>query len=498
MRRRVRAVFLLVVVSSVVLADAACVRKVRTVNDNFYVINRKTSATKRPTALDPFLAVTPPPLDSVSEALKIQASSGPRPKSLLSNAEILEEENSTISSLLRKAQADPMDASVHFQLGRAYHDFRLYDEALRHYQNALRLEPKNPVYYEQTGRLWRDWRSPQLGVDLVKKALELNPDFVEAWNTLGTIYEREGNSEQAQNAYLRALSLNSNLDYVHNNLCFSYLQSGKNEQAIRHGERATHLNPTMRVANNNLGLAYGMLGELDRSLEEFKHSGDEATARNNLGLMLLQRGQITESMEQFKLAARMRPYYKDAAANYRRARDLNFQRAREARARLRSFDRETQMETTPGTLGLVATENAGLRLLDGTLELLSSQPPAAHPNNLAVEVDIETLGSCTPNEKEFGELLGTGRFRLRRLLLAPGRRKDTVVLYTQGYVKEALELAHRIPGNQAVLRTSGLGAGIRILLGLDFARVAKRQSEARHYARMTLDRSKLEIAVNAR
>ena len=315
-----------------------------------------------------------------------------------------------ISSLLRKVQTDPADASVHFQLGRAYHDFRLYDEALRHYQDALRLEPENPVYYEQTGRLWRDWQSLQLGVDLVKKALELNPDFVEAWNTLGTIYDRQGNSEQAQDAYLRALSLNSNLDYVHNNLCFSYLQSGKVEHAIRHGERATHLNPTMLAAHNNLGLAYGMLGELDRSLEEFKHSGDEAAARNNLGLMLLQRGQITESMEQFKLAARMRPYYKDAAANYRRARDLNSQRAREARARLRCFDRETQMETAPGTLGLVAIENAGLRLLDGSLELLASQPPADHPSSSV----FETLVSYTFDEKEFGELLGTGPFRLCR------------------------------------------------------------------------------------
>ncbi len=385
MRRQVRAVFLLTVLSSVVLANAACVRKGRTVNDNFYVINRKTSATKPPAAPDPIPAVTTPRLsDSASEALKIQASSGPRPKSLLSNVEILEEENATISSLLQKVQTDPENASVHFQLGRAYHDFRLYDEALRHYQSALRLEPGNPVYYEQTGRLWRDWRSNDLGVDLVKKALELDPDFVEAWNTLGTIYDRQGNSEQAQDAYVHALSVNSNLDYVHSNLCFSYLQSGKVEQAIRHGERATQLNPTMLVAHNNLGLAYGMLGDLDRSLEEFKQSGDEAAARNNLGLMLLNRGQITESMEQFRLATRMRPHYKDAAANYRRARDLNFQRAREARARLRSFDGEGRMENTPGTLGLVAIENAGLRLLEGTLDLLSSQPAAGHPSRQIV------------------------------------------------------------------------------------------------------------------
>ena len=365
----------------VVLADVGCVRNVRTANDNFYVINRKTASTKLPpTDPNPVLAHANPELsDPATEALKTQANGGLRAKSLLSNVAILEEENSRISSLLKKAQSDPSNASVQYELGRAYHDFRLYDEALRYYQNALQLEQK-PVYYEQMGRLWRDWGSLQQGADSVKKALELDPNFVEAWNTLGTIFDRQGSFGQAQEAYLHALALDSDLDYVHNNLCFSYLQSGKIEQAIPHGESATHLNPTMRIAHTNLAIAYGMLGDLDRSLEEFKLSGDEAVARNNLGLILLKHGQITESMEQFRLAARMRPYYEEAAANYRRARDLNFQRVREARARLRSFDHETAMEATASAFGFVGIENVGLALLGGTWELLSLQALPDHPS----------------------------------------------------------------------------------------------------------------------
>ena len=70
-----------------------------------------------------------------------------------------------------------------------------------------------------------------------------------------------------------------------------------------------------------------------------------------------------------------------------------------------------------------------------------------------VEVDIATLGSHTSDAKEFGELLGAGRFRLRRFLGMSGRRKHTLVFYKQGYVNQALEVAHRIFGNQAVLRT---------------------------------------------
>ena len=365
---------ILVALCSIALADGACVRTVRTTNDSFYIINRKTSSSKRSATPDPTAQLS----NSAGAALT-QGSSGPHPKSSLSNVGILEDENPTISSLLGKVQTDPANASVHFRLGRAYHDLRLYDEALRHYQSALRLEQK-PAYYEQIGRLWRDSGSLQQAADLVKKALELDPGLVEAWNTLGTILDCQGSRDRAQETYLHALSLNSDLDYVHNNLCFSYLQSGKFEQAVRHGERAILLNPAMVVAHNNLGLAYGMLGNLDRSLEEFKHSGDEATARNNLGLILLRRGQIIESMEQFKLAARMRPYYEEAAANYRQARDLNSQRAREARARLRSFDLETAMEAAPGAFGLVAIENVGLRLQDGTWELLSLQALVFDPS----------------------------------------------------------------------------------------------------------------------
>ena len=192
-----RAALLVPLLFLVVVADTACVRNVRTSNDNFYVINRKAGVAKVSTPSAPALPLVTPQLsDPTTESSLIHASRGPRPKSLLSNAEILEEGNPAISFLLRKVQAEPANAEASFELGRAYHEFRLYDEALRHYQNALRLEPRNPVYLEQTGRLWRDWGSLRVAVDLVNSALNLDPGFVEAWNTLGSIFDRKGDSER--------------------------------------------------------------------------------------------------------------------------------------------------------------------------------------------------------------------------------------------------------------------------------------------------------------
>ncbi|MCI0422976.1 MAG: tetratricopeptide repeat protein [Acidobacteria bacterium] len=468
--RRIRPLALkvmpLAMACGLVLMTGACVHKIRAVNDNFYVINRSGKPPKLSFTHDLRLAPkSPRPLDSI-ETSESQASSRPRPKSLLSNAEILEDENSEMAALLRKVKSDPANAGVHSQLGRAYHEFRIYDEALWHYQKAIQLEPENPGHYEQAGRLWRDWQSPQQGVSLVQKALELEPDFVEAWNTLGTLFDRLGNRRQAQEAYLQALSHDPGLDYVHNNLCFSYLQDGRFEQAVQHGERATQLNPSMLVAHNNLGLAYGMRGDLVRSLEEFSQTGDEAAARNNLGLMLLNWGQFAESMEQFRLAARLRPHYRVAASNYRSARDLKFQQERASKDRMRAFDHETGLAVLPGSLGLVALKEAGLNLLSGPLELLSALPVLAPslvpPASPIVEVEVESLGGPSQDGRILGGLLGNECL----FLTTRTERTRTVVYYRPGYLKAALELAHSIPGNQTVLETSPSeqNAGIRVLL----------------------------------
>ena len=59
-----------------------------------------------------------------------------------------------------------------------------------------------------------------------------------------------------------------------------------------------------------------------------------------------------------------------------------------------------------------------------------------------------------------------------------------MLFYRHGHVDATVELAHRIPGDQAVLRTRSLapGADIRIRLGLDF----ERQSGARAYAKVAV------------
>src|SRR5688572_17924735 len=108
-----RAALLIPLLFLVVVVDTACVRNVRTSNDNFYVINRKAGVAKVSKPSAPALPLVTPQLsDPTTESSLIHASVGPRPKSLLSNAEILEQGDPTISFFLRKVQAEPANAEA--------------------------------------------------------------------------------------------------------------------------------------------------------------------------------------------------------------------------------------------------------------------------------------------------------------------------------------------------------------------------------------------------
>ena len=304
--------------------NCACIKNYRPVgNYDFYAMKRERSKSQKKALSDPLHYSKPVSLsETISKAMKVQMNNTAKNKAEAMNAEILEDRDPTVSSLLDKIKADPRNAEAHFNLAVFYHRYRVLDRAYGEYQNAIRLNPVNAAYFENMGRLWRDWGAPQAGINDLQRALQLKPDFVEAWNSLGTIYDVLGDFIRSQQCYLKALETNPDLDFVHNNLCFSFLQSGDLERAIYHGNIAVRLSPDLKVAHNNLGLAYGMVRNSARALEEFRKASDEAGAHNNLGIVLLKRREISQAMEQFRIAAKLRPFYRVAAENYYFARRL--------------------------------------------------------------------------------------------------------------------------------------------------------------------------------
>lgn len=462
------------------LISIACIRKVgRTINDNFYVLNAREKKPKGdPDAKNVFGQTGNPLSDSISETLKAQAKTSTVPKSAVSNAELLEKQQPELAALSEVLKNQPSSSEAHCRLARLYHELRMYDQAQVHYERAIQIEPENSLYFEHFGRLWRDWGVPVRGVDSVQAALRLKPDFVEAWNTLGTVYDRAGDGIKAQESYRKALSIDSTLDYVHSNLCYSYLKSENFTEAVRHGEEAVRLAPASSVAHNNLGIAYGMQGLFEKAYSEFRQAGDEAVARNNLGLVLLKMDRIGEAMREFRLAARSKPFYRVAAENYAVARDIHFRRARQQKLAAAAKQRDLGIGPAPETV-IVPISQVASSLLENSLIAVTAErmlplpawplEPAANRARPVVNVEIESSARLRLQRRILGDFLGKGPYHLTDMRETTRGLPRTVIYYQPGYSQLALDLAHRIPGNQMVLRADSFRskAHLRVVLGTD-------------------------------
>ena len=83
-------------------------------------------------------------------------------------------------------------------------------------------------------------------------AIRIKPDYDRAYNNLGVALLNTGGIHEAVFQFRQALKHNSTNAMAHNNLGVALMGLGKNEQAILHIKRAIALNPGYREARQNL------------------------------------------------------------------------------------------------------------------------------------------------------------------------------------------------------------------------------------------------------
>ena len=98
-------------------------------------------------------------------------------------------------------------ANAHANLGRLYHELRLYDHATAEFDKALTWAPRFADLH------WRRAQSLAEKGDLDQaargflRALEINPRYTQAYLDLGMVFLRRGNREHAIHAWQKAQSL---------------------------------------------------------------------------------------------------------------------------------------------------------------------------------------------------------------------------------------------------------------------------------------------------
>jgi tetratricopeptide (TPR) repeat protein len=144
------------------------------------------------------------------------------------------------------------------------------DWAIKSFERAEILEPKNPILKTEIGKLYFAKRDLDKAEEKFKLAIELKEDYLDAKIQLALISEQRGNLEEAQRK-LEELVSNYPFSVEANfQLGRIYFNQEKIDQAISSLERATLLMPNHSNSLYFLGLCYEKKGEKEKALEYFK------------------------------------------------------------------------------------------------------------------------------------------------------------------------------------------------------------------------------------
>ncbi|HZN54386.1 MAG TPA: tetratricopeptide repeat protein [Candidatus Polarisedimenticolaceae bacterium] len=147
-------------------------------------------------------------------------------------------------------------ATAHVNLGAALEGAGRDDEALGHYEEALKLDPgSRPAHNRIAGLLARRGRLDE-AADHYLDVLRRIPSDPETLSNYGIVLARQGRLPDAIDTFRAALAAGpENPASVHTNLGNALLLSGKRVEAIAEYREALRLDPTDEETRENLRLA---------------------------------------------------------------------------------------------------------------------------------------------------------------------------------------------------------------------------------------------------
>jgi tetratricopeptide (TPR) repeat protein len=110
------------------------------------------------------------------------------------------------------------DAKSHYDLGTAYKEMGLLDEAIEEFQRSLRADPRSLGAFEMLGQCFLDKGEPAVAIRTLERGMKLptpvEDDLLGVYYFLGKANESIGNTTQAREFYEKIFSLDINFKDV--------------------------------------------------------------------------------------------------------------------------------------------------------------------------------------------------------------------------------------------------------------------------------------------
>lgn len=174
---------------------------------------------------------------------------------------------------------DPANALAHYRLGVVSEKLGASDQALKSYQEALRLNPGMSEashtlegYYVNQGVAQRRNNQLDAAIQSFRQALIFSPSSANVHFELGQTLEQRGQISEAISEYQEAITHDPNKSAAHLSLAQAYAAQGEQEKAVKEYQEVLRLNPQDPVAHQGLGFAYNELGQKDAAIASLQQA----------------------------------------------------------------------------------------------------------------------------------------------------------------------------------------------------------------------------------
>ncbi|XP_052702664.1 protein O-mannosyl-transferase TMTC4-like [Crassostrea angulata] len=170
------------------------------------------------------------------------------------------------------AKTCPLNAKVHYNIGKLNSDLGNIEKAISKYRLAISLNPEYDQAMNNLGNLLKDQGKNEEAEQLLRKAVEIRPDFAAAWMNLGIVQAALKKPREAEQSYHEALRHRRKYPDCYYNLGNLYLDMGQHQMALNAWRNATLLKPKHLNAWSNMVI---LLDNIEK-LEQAEMVGKEA------------------------------------------------------------------------------------------------------------------------------------------------------------------------------------------------------------------------------
>jgi len=176
---------------------------------------------------------------------------------------IVTEEDQQWYDKLQQAEEELNDYPDNFtpriDLARAVAYFKDYDRAVKLYQEANTISPKNDLAWNNLGNVYFEMGKYAMAENCFLRVIENKPTHIDAYVTLSYLYRNElKDQNRAANILMQGIEANPNDASLVSNLAQYYYKQKNYQEAVKWYEELVRINPS-QAARDELAKAKSML-----------------------------------------------------------------------------------------------------------------------------------------------------------------------------------------------------------------------------------------------